>query len=217
MLCARETAPGDPSNVISVGSLLWSIWIVAPENCGMRFVNEMMHRRAKRRASLACQTVAGWQRTSCRALIVSPPLHGQHSARHDGHRLHACVAILSDGEPGRARAAARREEAEDKRAHLPITRPTRSLRPNHSTPVRPAHISADDNRAEAHALQARSPWTRDDEHGLRLVYRRGLPAASGRRKRAQQPRLHGRDACCGLQLQPRCRVRAAANACLLNN
>ena len=104
MLCASETAPGVPNKVISVGSLLWSIWMVAPENCGIRFVDRIASRGALNRAPLACQTVAGWQRTSCSALIVSPPLHGQHSVRRESHHLHACGAILSDGEPGRARS-----------------------------------------------------------------------------------------------------------------
>ena len=104
MLCARETAPGVPSKVISVGSLLWSIWMVDPENCELRFAAKFVSREVPKRAPLACQTVAGWQRTSCSALIVSPPLHARHNASNDSRRLHACVGILSDGEPGRARS-----------------------------------------------------------------------------------------------------------------
>ncbi len=64
--------------------------------------------------------------------------------------MHACHSVERRAGP---RPQLRDErEARDNRAHLPITRPTRSLRPNHSTPVRPAHIRADDNRAGAYAL-----------------------------------------------------------------
>ena len=109
-------------------------------------------------------------------------------------------------------------EVRVKSAHLPITRPTRSLRANQSTPVSRARIGADDNRSGAGATQARSPWTRNYEHGLWLVYRRGLPASSGRRKRAQQPWLHGHDASCGWQLKSKLRVGGNGQCMrLLNN
>lgn len=86
MLCASDTAPDEPSSVISVGSLLWSICTVAPENCGARRAinsgaNESKSPRTTKRnaRSSRSQQYLPQKLTSWSALMVSPPLRDKES------------------------------------------------------------------------------------------------------------------------------------------
>ena len=144
MLCASDTAPDEPSSVISVGSLLWSICIVAPENCGAHSVNnsgvndtkaQRNTRRNAREKESAVASAKTHQLERFNGLAASARQSIELSVNRATHQVWEGDSLHSDfskagfrrcmqaGEDGAANTA-----MVMRMAHLPITRPTRSLR-----------------------------------------------------------------------------------------